>query len=464
MTIGTHVSSGKFRGRLSRVLRIAVLSAAVIAPLVACSSGSNPAGSNTTTPAPRVTIHGDANDPVNKIVIQAIADLQRYWSQQFPKLYGSPYTPVTGGFYAVAPSSGELPPCAETVADITGNAFYCGAQDVVAWDVEGLLPTLRKKFGDFVIPIVLAHEWGHAIQTRANFQGLTVTKEIQADCFAGAWAADIGAGHSSFKAGTNDLDAALAGFLTLRDEPGTDKTNPAAHGSGFDRVNSFQTGFDGGPETCRDYKDGSPPVIELPFRSLQELATGGNVPYDQVLNLVPADLEDFWAQTFPALTHKPWTPVDVVGFDPGEPPTCGGSPPSDYVLFYCAPEDYIGYDAANLPRFYYQGGDFGVATLFANEYGQAVNARDGDHSDDKTAALRGDCFAGAWSASVLLENRPTSKIRMSPGDLDKAVAALLVFRGFGDKNPDAPGFTRVDAYRAGLLNGPDACTKPMPAK
>ncbi|WP_433634799.1 hypothetical protein [Nocardia sp. CA-120079] len=53
---------------------------------------------------------------------------------------------------------------------------------------------------------------------------------------------------------------------------------------------------------------------------------------------------------------------------------------------------------------------------------------------------------------------------MSPGDLDSAVAALLVFRGFGDKNPDAPGCTRVDAYRAGLLNGPDACTKPMPAE
>ncbi|WP_433714997.1 neutral zinc metallopeptidase [Nocardia sp. CA-084685] len=102
---------------------------------------------------------------------------------------------------------------------------------------------------------MLAHEWGHAIQTRANFQGLTVTQEIQADCFAGAWAADVAAGHSSFKAETNDLDAALAGFLTLRDEPGTDKTNPAAHGSGFDRVSSFQTGFDGGPESARDRAD-----------------------------------------------------------------------------------------------------------------------------------------------------------------------------------------------------------------
>jgi predicted metalloprotease len=34
----------------------------------------------------------------------------------------------------------------------------------------------------------LAHEWGHAIQGRSNFTARTVTKDLQADCFAGAWA------------------------------------------------------------------------------------------------------------------------------------------------------------------------------------------------------------------------------------------------------------------------------------
>jgi hypothetical protein len=57
----------------------------------------------------------------------------------------------------------------------------------VAWDAEGLLPDLLSRFGDFVIPVVLAHEWGHAVQGRSNFAARTVTKELQADCFAGAW-------------------------------------------------------------------------------------------------------------------------------------------------------------------------------------------------------------------------------------------------------------------------------------
>ncbi len=72
-------------------------------------------------------------------------------------------------------------------ATIAGNAFYCSTKDVVAWDAEELLPTLRKKYGDFVIPVVMAHEWGHAVQARSNFTARTVTKELQADCFAGAW-------------------------------------------------------------------------------------------------------------------------------------------------------------------------------------------------------------------------------------------------------------------------------------
>ncbi len=86
------------------------------------------------------------------------------------------------------PSSGDLPPCASDASDIAGNAFYCSTKDVVAWDSEDLLPELQSKFGDFVIPIVLAHEWGHAVQERSNFTARTVTKELQADCFAGGWA------------------------------------------------------------------------------------------------------------------------------------------------------------------------------------------------------------------------------------------------------------------------------------
>ena len=158
----------------------------------------------------------------------------------------------------------------------------------MAWDVQGLLPDLRKRFGDFVIPIVVAHEWGHAIQARPHFSATKiVTKEVPADCFAGAWAADVVAGHSHFNATSVDIDNAVAGFVSLPDEPGTQRDDPAAHGSGFDRVNSFQDGLDNGPMACKTYDDGSPQVLELPFDSAADAADGGNAPYDQVTNLVP---------------------------------------------------------------------------------------------------------------------------------------------------------------------------------
>ena len=68
----------------------------------------------------------------------------------------------------------------------------------------------------------MAHEWGHAIQARSNFTARTVTRELQADCFAGAWskhAQDDGV----FEVTSADLDGALAGILDVRDTPGTTK-------------------------------------------------------------------------------------------------------------------------------------------------------------------------------------------------------------------------------------------------
>ena len=439
-------------------LRAIALAAAVVLACGGCGGPKPTLPAPTASSAPSVEINGDASDPVNKIVMSAISDIQGFWSDEFPKLYGHDYMPVKGGFYAVTPSSGQLPPCAQSLDDIAGNAFYCAKADDVAWDVAGLLPDLRKRFGDFVIPVVLAHEWGHAIQARANFTGETVTKEVQADCFAGAWSAHAAKGNT-FKPSADDLDRALAGFLSLRDEPGTAKHDPRAHGSGFDRVNSFRTGFDNGAEACKSYKDGDPPVVEIPFNNAADAASGGNAPYDDIITGVPVDLEDYWSQVYPELTGKPWTPLHPVEpFDPAQQPTCGGQSTSGYLLFYCVPEDYVGFDNTNaMPEIYTQGGDFAVATLIATQYGLAVLNRDGQDPTDKNSSLRADCLAGAWAASILLGNRPESNYHLSPGDLDKGVSALLIFRGSGDVQRQGQGSDRVDAYRDGVFNGAKAC-------
>ncbi|CAM3189932.1 peptidase [Mycobacterium intermedium] len=405
-----------------------------------------------------VQINGDTSNPVNQIAAKAIADIEAFWKTEFPKLYGREYTPVKGGLYAVVPSSGKLPPCASSKADIAGNAFYCPKSDVVAWDAEGLLPSLRKRFGDFVIPVVLAHEFGHAIQARAEFSGLTVTKEIQADCFAGAWAAHA-INDKTFTPSLNDQDRALAGFLFLRDEPGTQKDDPRAHGSGFDRVSSYRTGFEEGTPRCKEYRDGDPVVTEIPFNSLVDVASGGNAPYEDIINLVPVDLEDYWSKVFPLIADKPWQPLQAARpFDPRRPPACGGAPVTEYVLFYCVPEDYVGFDAVKtMPAIYDEAGDFAVSTLIATQYGLAALDRFGQGSSDKNTSLRADCLAGAWAANLLLATRETAIFKLSPGDLDKAVAALLIFRGSGDVQRQGQGAERVDAYRDGVYEGVKEC-------
>lgn len=410
-----------------------------------------------------IKIDGDPSTPVNKLAIEAIADLQTFWTDQFPKLYDEDYKPVEGGLYASTSESDSGPACASGYGDVAGNAFYCKLDDSVAWDAEGLLPELQSRFGDFVIPVVLAHEWGHAMQQRSGFfdqNQLTVSSELQADCFAGGWsrhAMDEGV----FDVNSADLDSALAGILDLRDTPGTSAQDPSAHGSGFDRVSAFQNGYDNGVQKCKDYHDGEPVVLELPFNDAEDEANEGNMPYDSLVNGVPYDLEDYWTQVYPELTEgQAWPPMKgLEPFDPSNPPECGGQSASGYSLFYCVPEDYVGWDnVKTMPRVYEQGGDYAVTTLLATQYGLAALTRLGDGSDEKTSTLRGDCLAGAYTASVILYNREaTSTYHISPGDLDEGIKALLLFRGDGDVDRQGAGFDRTRAFRAGVIDGAQAC-------
>ena len=435
--------------------------AAAVLLLAACSGPkpevSGPASKPAAPPdTSSIKIEGDASVPVNKIAIQAIADLEQYWGDQYPTLYNSDWEPVSGGYYAVTEDS-EAPPCTTDPQEVAGNAFYCSTEDVVAWDAQLLLPDLQEKYGDFVIPVVMAHEWGHAVQARSNFTARTVTSELQADCFAGAWskhAQDNGV----FDVNAADLDAALAGVLDLRDSPGTSKIDPNAHGSGFDRASAFQDGFDNGLSKCKEYRDDEPMVLELPFSTEEDAAREGNAPYDSIVNGVPYDIEDYWTQVYPELSNgQEWPPLrSIEPFHPDEPPMCGDQSAQGFVLFYCVPDDYVGWDnVEGMPWVYEQGGDYAVASLLATQWGLAALTRLGDESEEKTSTLRGDCLAGGYTASVIYNG--DQHLPHFAGDLDEAIKALLVFRGDGDVERQGAGWARVKAFREGVINGAEAC-------
>ncbi|MCU1354394.1 MAG: putative metalloprotease [Acidimicrobiales bacterium] len=433
-------------------------------------TASTTTSTTTTTPAPTgVTITGDNGGPTNKVLANAIADLEDFWGKELPASFGIKYQPVSRGFYAVDPAKGAKPPCADSAAEVADNAFYCYGENLVLWDQVGFMPTLQKDYGAFTPALVMAHEWGHAIQDRIYQDptaAKTVTREMQADCFAGVWVKHVQSGESSrFKISVADLDLGLAGLLYLRDEPGGDANDPQAHGSGFDRVSAFQTGFEQGAKACGDFVDGNPTPLEFPFSDKNEAANQGNLPYDEIIPLALKSLEAFWTKAYPQVDPgKTWEKMAAPkAFTEADPPSCGGDVIKDYSLFFCVPDNYVAYDTETfMPKLYKEAGDFAVAALLGTQYGLAVQYRKGDSSnDEETSTLRGDCYMGAWAKSALPYKDNPSELLLSSGDLDEAISALLKFRGPGDRERQGPGFNRVRAFRTGVLQGTAACTNKL---
>jgi uncharacterized protein len=101
-----------------------------------------------------------------------------HWSDFFTGSYSSPV--VSGGYFG-----SDNPTCGGIYADGSGNAYYCPAEDYLAWDWELLAENfLDEAIGDSFVYFVIAHEWGHAIQERLDLSLQSVASELQADCFA----------------------------------------------------------------------------------------------------------------------------------------------------------------------------------------------------------------------------------------------------------------------------------------
>ncbi len=426
--------------------------------------------------APDTGLDGGDSPTSDDVVQAALTDVDDFWSREYEDLFGEEYQTVKGGYWPYGPDS-EQPPCgtpAPSYGDIAENAFYCPGDDLIAWDNVNLVPAMYDQYGGFTLGIVFAHEFGHAVQTRAGVEGDTIMTELQADCFAGAWTADVAAGNSSFfELQLDDLDKAIAGFLELRDGTGTDAADPSAHGTGFDRIGAFTEGFADGLERCRDYPDlydaGELVIVEVPFTDPDDFERGGNLPLDEIVGLAFDDLQQFWGVVFAELGQE-WDPVDLVSpIDPDtDEITCGEDTYSGAVLvnasFYCVPSDTIYLDAANLVPALYEIGDYAVATELARQFAYAAEVRLGNLDNTLATNLQADCYAGVYAYSGFSINRGEEQLlQLSPGDLDEAVIAfLLTSDSSADVDEDGnvsvgTAFARFNAYRTGFLEGISAC-------
>ena len=415
---------------------------------------------------------GDA-PTANEIILAALTDVESYWADEFPRVYGEPYERISGGFFPYGPGT-ELPPCDEpglTYEKIAANAFYCSAGDLVAWDEVQLTPDLYEEFGGFTLAIVMAHEVGHAVQVRAGVRTPGIVFELQADCFAGAWSAAVEAGEApSFTLTVDDLDRAVAGFLELRDGVGVAAQEPLAHGTGFDRIGAFQEGYEQGADRCADYPEladsGELVVVEVPFTDQDDFERGGDLPLDEVFPLAVEDLEDFWSTLFEE-QGEAWEPVtDVAVVRNGEDTVdCGDTSFTDLeeASFYCIEEDTIYMEQGSVIDPLYDIGDYAVVTELARLYAFAAQVRMGETEESLAANLAADCYAGIYASSGFTGNRGEDQaLFLSPGDLDEAVIGFL--RASEDASADetegdtvGSAFERFDAYRTGFMDGVQGC-------
>lgn len=128
-----------------------------------------------------------------------------------------------------------------------GNAFYCPDGDYVAWDKT--LLELGYEIGDAWPYLIIAHEWGHAIQADLSMDLHSEQYELQADCLAAA--ALYGADRDTppllrFEPG--DEKEIVEGLNFIADEVPWGMSGD--HGDSFQRIEAFNLGRTQGVPGC----------------------------------------------------------------------------------------------------------------------------------------------------------------------------------------------------------------------
>jgi predicted metalloprotease len=444
----------------STTIALAVSAAVLLAGCAQVVLGRATAAPATAALATPLTHDRTTAAPADAVAEATANALQALWRTAFPAVFGREWNDIDE-FAAVhtRDPAAAPPPCVNRASDLADQAFYCPAADTVAWDADGLLPGLHERFGPAGVVVVLAHEVGHAVQSRLGLDQAqqrephrfpTILLEVMSDCYAGvAFAQFVERPVAGVPVDIADRDDALRALVGFRDPLGLAAGDEAAHGNAFDRVSAFQDGFRGGPGACADMSLDNRPFTQRQFGSAADFARGGNLALPELLRAVETDARDWFAQVEPGW-QPPW--LGTGGACPGAALTPQGP------TAFCPADGGVAVDLAALDVLHGAIGDFASGTLVVARYGIALLAERGEPTDTPTAGAAATCLTGAYAAGLL--DRP-SGFRLSPGDLDEVVQVLLAdnwaARDTTGTAAAEDGFDRIARFRAGAVSGTAAC-------
>ncbi|RST31403.1 zinc metalloprotease [Sphingomonas ginkgonis] len=227
--------------------------------------GIGTGGPGASAPAGQSTL-----DPQTKqFVTRVLGSTEDTWSKIFAAR-GQQYQPTRLVAYSQTDRSG----CG--VAQSAMGPFYCPTDKEVYLDTT-FFNELSQRFqapGDFAMAYVIAHEVGHHVQhlegtldqahnaqasaSEAEGNAVQVKVELQADCYAGVWAANARDSKGQAIMEPGDFEEGMRAAQAIGDDTlqkqsqGRVVPESFTHGTSAQRMAALRTGFQSGnPDSCR---------------------------------------------------------------------------------------------------------------------------------------------------------------------------------------------------------------------